>query len=173
MKGFTENIDNVHLKIPEESHGGERKISQTFDGATVFLTGVTGFLGKLFMEKLLRTSPNLRMIYILVRPKRGKDEERRFKEIFEGPVRFFLFPILVVFDFQGDFYGRKSCLLQYILIESLMNSFNNELFAIKLINDEDFKVRTQKTCVTFTIFDRIHRKIFHFQINLLHYFSQN
>lgn len=85
-------MEEVYSKILEKEvdcNENESKISQTFAGATVSLTGATGFIGKLFMEKLLRSCPKLKMIYIVVRPKKGKDSEQRFKEIFDGPVSFF------------------------------------------------------------------------------------
>ncbi|ELU05462.1 hypothetical protein CAPTEDRAFT_119999, partial [Capitella teleta] len=42
----------------------------------VFLTGASGFLGKQILEKLLR-SCNVRHVYVLVRPKRGRSSEER------------------------------------------------------------------------------------------------
>ncbi|KAH8369008.1 hypothetical protein KR200_007058 [Drosophila serrata] len=51
-------------------------IQKCFKGKTVFLTGATGFLGKVVIEKLLRTT-EVRRVYILIRPKRGvKIQER-------------------------------------------------------------------------------------------------
>lgn len=54
--------------------------------STIFLTGGTGYLGKMILEKLLRECYDLKMIYVLVRPKKGKDVQTRFEEIFDGPV---------------------------------------------------------------------------------------
>ncbi|XP_039492060.1 fatty acyl-CoA reductase wat [Drosophila santomea] len=42
----------------------------------VFLTGATGFLGKVIIEKLLRTT-EVKRIYSMIRPKRGKDIQER------------------------------------------------------------------------------------------------
>ncbi|KAH8247919.1 hypothetical protein KR038_011997, partial [Drosophila bunnanda] len=54
----------------------DTEIQKCFRGKTVFLTGATGFLGKVFIEKLLRTT-EVKRVYILVRPKRGvKIQER-------------------------------------------------------------------------------------------------
>ncbi|XP_044764594.1 uncharacterized protein LOC123321154 [Coccinella septempunctata] len=60
------------------------KIAAGFEDTTVFLTGGTGFIGKLFLEKLLRMSKTVKVL-ILVRPKKGKDTLTRFQEIFDGP----------------------------------------------------------------------------------------
>jgi fatty acyl-CoA reductase len=49
----------------------------------VFLTGATGFMGKVLMEKLLRSCPSLSCIFILVRPKKGKDPSARVQELLE------------------------------------------------------------------------------------------
>lgn len=62
------------------------EIKDFYTGATVFLTGSTGFLGKLVLEKLLRTCNGIKKIYILLRPKKNKDVEKRFDEIFETVV---------------------------------------------------------------------------------------
>ncbi|KAK9872040.1 hypothetical protein WA026_015290 [Henosepilachna vigintioctopunctata] len=70
--------DMVHVET-------ESKIAAMFENATILLTGGTGYIGKMFLEKLLRSCPKLRMVYLLLRPKKGKDVEKRFQEIFDGP----------------------------------------------------------------------------------------
>jgi FlaA1/EpsC-like NDP-sugar epimerase len=50
-------------------------IEKFFANKTVFVTGVTGFLGKVLVEKLLRSCGSIRCVYVLVRTKRdGKVE---------------------------------------------------------------------------------------------------
>ncbi|XP_021941668.1 fatty acyl-CoA reductase wat-like, partial [Zootermopsis nevadensis] len=61
-------------------------VQQLFHGAGVFVTGGTGFLGTALLEKLLRSCPGVRTIFILVRPKKGKTQEERFSGLFEAPV---------------------------------------------------------------------------------------
>ncbi|KAB7507713.1 putative fatty acyl-CoA reductase [Armadillidium nasatum] len=56
-------------------------ISKWFLGKSVFITGGTGFMGKVLIEKLLRTC-SVRRIYVLVRPKRGVDAKQRIEDIF-------------------------------------------------------------------------------------------
>ncbi|KAK4878118.1 hypothetical protein RN001_010624 [Aquatica leii] len=53
-----------------------------FAGKTVFVTGGTGFLGKVLIEKLLRSCYDLKKIYVLVREKKGKSCEKRLEEFF-------------------------------------------------------------------------------------------
>ncbi|KAL1454361.1 hypothetical protein WDU94_010630 [Cyamophila willieti] len=58
-------------------------MQEFYRGKTVFLTGGTGFMGKTLMEKLLRSCPHIKHIYLLVRPKRGKDIQERVEDIFK------------------------------------------------------------------------------------------
>ena len=46
----------------------EGKVSKFYENKTVFITGATGFMGKVLVEKLLR-STKVRKIYLLIRPK--------------------------------------------------------------------------------------------------------
>jgi hypothetical protein len=52
---------------------GSIGIAQAFDGATVLLTGATGFVGSVVLERLLRTT-NVERVYVLCRAKRGTGE---------------------------------------------------------------------------------------------------
>lgn len=61
-------------------------IQKFYAGASVFITGGTGFLGKLLIEKLLRSCPELSTIYVLVRGKKGKEAHQRVEELFEDAV---------------------------------------------------------------------------------------
>ncbi|XP_048222841.1 fatty acyl-CoA reductase 2 [Perognathus longimembris pacificus] len=56
-------------------------IAEFYSNKSILLTGATGFLGKVLMEKLLRTSPDLKAIYILVRPKAGQSLQQRTFQI--------------------------------------------------------------------------------------------
>ncbi|XP_026322638.1 fatty acyl-CoA reductase wat-like [Hyposmocoma kahamanoa] len=62
------------------------EIQQFFNRKNVLITGATGFLGKILVEKLLRSCPTVENLYLLVRQKRGKDIYTRVEEIFEDPV---------------------------------------------------------------------------------------
>ncbi|XP_014480912.1 PREDICTED: putative fatty acyl-CoA reductase CG5065 [Dinoponera quadriceps] len=60
---------------------------QTFyAGQSIFITGGTGFLGKILIEKLLRSCPDISKIYLLIRSKKGKNIVTRLNEIFEYPI---------------------------------------------------------------------------------------
>ncbi|XP_063696526.1 putative fatty acyl-CoA reductase CG5065 [Culicoides brevitarsis] len=48
-----------------------------YRGANILITGSTGFLGLVLVEKLLSSCPDLNKIYAIVRPKRGKSVQER------------------------------------------------------------------------------------------------
>lgn len=52
----------------------------------IFITGATGFLGKVLLEKLLRSCPDIKGLYLLIRPKKGKEIQERLEEIFDSKV---------------------------------------------------------------------------------------
>lgn len=63
-------------------------IPNFYAGKNIFITGASGFLGKVLIEKLLRSCPKIGNIYVLIRPKRNElpaDRLRNIlnKEIFE------------------------------------------------------------------------------------------
>ncbi|XP_015602057.1 putative fatty acyl-CoA reductase CG5065 [Cephus cinctus] len=62
------------------------RVAEAFKGREILLTGGTGFLGKVMVERFLRTMPDVGKIYILVRPKKGKDPKYRLEEIFNSPL---------------------------------------------------------------------------------------
>jgi fatty acyl-CoA reductase len=58
-------------------------IREFYKGKSILLTGATGFVGKVILEKFFRSLPEIKTIYILVRPKRGVQiMDRVMKEIF-------------------------------------------------------------------------------------------
>ncbi|CAI6352248.1 unnamed protein product [Macrosiphum euphorbiae] len=65
---------------------GLSEIQSFYNGKTVFLTGATGFVGNLILEKLIRTCSGVKRIYVLIREKKGKTTEERFKQLFNDPV---------------------------------------------------------------------------------------
>lgn len=65
---------------------GKSEIVEFFDHANVLITGGTGFLGKLLVEKILRSCPNISTLYLIVRPKKGKNPADRLKENFDDTV---------------------------------------------------------------------------------------
>lgn len=60
---------------------GISEVTEWYRNKTIFITGGTGFMGKVLVEKLLRSCP-VRRIYLLMRPKRGVDVDQRLDDMF-------------------------------------------------------------------------------------------
>lgn len=61
-------------------------IQQFYARTHVFVTGGTGFLGKILIEKLLRSCPELDTIYLLIREKKGKTMEERLDHLLDNVI---------------------------------------------------------------------------------------
>lgn len=70
--------DNMESDLPS--------VAEYYSGKSVFITGGTGFIGKVLIEKLLRSCPNCYKVYLLVRPKRSQDIDQRIEELAKSPI---------------------------------------------------------------------------------------
>ena len=66
------------------------EIVKYYTDKSIFITGATGFLGKVLIEKLLRSCPDVKKMYVLVRHKKGNTPQQRINEILNCPVEFYL-----------------------------------------------------------------------------------
>ncbi|BES97030.1 Male sterility protein [Nesidiocoris tenuis] len=57
-----------------------------YDGKSILITGGTGFMGKVLLEKLLRSCPGIKNIYIMCRSKRAKCPTTRIQEMTKLPL---------------------------------------------------------------------------------------
>lgn len=53
-------------------------VAKAYADQSALVTGATGFVGKVLVEKLLRDCPDIKKIYILLRAKKGDNLEKRF-----------------------------------------------------------------------------------------------
>lgn len=89
-------------------------IQKFYDGESVFLTSGTGFIEKLWIEKLLRGCPGIRCIYVLIFikkkkktsfnewKKKGKNVLRYMEELMEDSVSCLLFLYFLWFSFNYE-----------------------------------------------------------------------
>ncbi|KAL0103276.1 hypothetical protein PUN28_017516 [Cardiocondyla obscurior] len=61
-------------------------IPEFYAGQSIFLTGATGFLGKVLIEKVLRSCPDVGEIFLLIRPKKGMSIDDRLKNMLKLPL---------------------------------------------------------------------------------------
>jgi len=61
-------------------------IAEFYQDKSIFITGATGFMGKVLVEKLLRSCPGIDSVYLLLRPSKGKDIACRLEELINNEV---------------------------------------------------------------------------------------
>ncbi|KAJ8956340.1 hypothetical protein NQ318_015078, partial [Aromia moschata] len=81
-------VDPVEAQTPADRKAVQcpTPVQEFYDGANVFITGSTGFLGKILVEKLLRSCPGISTVYLLVRNKKGKNLHTRIDEVFDDVI---------------------------------------------------------------------------------------
>ncbi|KAG5327386.1 FACR1 reductase, partial [Pseudoatta argentina] len=63
-----------------------KTIPAFYAGQSIFLTGATGFLGKMFIEKILRSCPDVREIFLLIRSKKELTVNERLEKLLKLPL---------------------------------------------------------------------------------------
>lgn len=84
LKNEEENLESLFAK--EDRLDDLPEIPKFYADQEIFITGGSGFMGKVLIEKLLRSCPDLKTIYVLLRPKKGKSVEERLKVIVDLPL---------------------------------------------------------------------------------------
>ncbi|CAH0714675.1 unnamed protein product, partial [Brenthis ino] len=64
----------------------DRSIADFYDGQSIFITGGTGFLGKVLVEKLLYSFSGISKIYLLMRQKCDADIHKSLQDMLEKPL---------------------------------------------------------------------------------------
>jgi long-chain acyl-CoA synthetase len=91
--------NHLPLVVFGKNSGPERlSVRQALRGKSILLIGVTGFIGKVWLEHLLRSVPDVEKIYLLIRRQRSASAQRRFEKIVEESP---------VFDPLEELYGDR------------------------------------------------------------------
>jgi fatty acyl-CoA reductase len=105
MVKFEENFLNFKPPVlPEELKHIPDRVGETFVGKTLFITGGSGFLGKVLVEKLLRKCPGIERIYLLLRPKKGSHPKQRLETIFSSVVSLLYHYLIFNQIFRNHYY---------------------------------------------------------------------
>lgn len=72
------------LQMEDEENHKSTPIKDFYRDKTIFVTGGTGGIGQLLVQKLLRI--NVKCIYVLARAKRSKTPLERIIELYTEPV---------------------------------------------------------------------------------------
>lgn len=118
-----EDVSNIEENVDIDLSSSE--IIKFYEGATIFITGGTGFLGNLILEKILRICPNISRIYLLVRPKRGLTAQERFEKIFGDVVSFNYFILLsesIKNTFKNLAFRKNACKESKLSRKSFINN---------------------------------------------------
>ena len=76
-------------------------IEEFFADKVVFITGGTGFLGKVLLEKLLRSCSRVQKIYLLIRSRPDATPQQRIDSIMQTKVsHLFSNNLVVMFSFS-------------------------------------------------------------------------
>lgn len=59
-------------------------VSEFYAGKCVLITGATGFMGKVLVEKLLRSCPEVKALYLLIRTKQGQSSQQRIHTMLQS-----------------------------------------------------------------------------------------
>ena len=90
FSNFSKLCNNTKTQAPRKmtamACGEYTSVKDFYRDRSIFITGGTGFMGKVLVEKLLRSCPGIKNIYLLMRPKKGQNVQQRLQELLNAPV---------------------------------------------------------------------------------------
>ncbi|XP_061767965.1 fatty acyl-CoA reductase 1 isoform X2 [Nerophis ophidion] len=74
-------VQEAQTRPSDPCSGAMASVAEYYAGKNVLITGATGFMGKVLVEKLLRSCPKVRALFLLVRPKAGQSMQQRVDDM--------------------------------------------------------------------------------------------
>lgn len=62
------------------------RVKDVYEGSSILITGGTGFLGKVMIEKILWAIERIERIYLMIRTRKGKDAQERLEGLISDPL---------------------------------------------------------------------------------------
>ncbi|XP_042149474.1 putative fatty acyl-CoA reductase CG5065 [Ixodes scapularis] len=81
---YVNNVRLIHFVCWMAGEFKYSEVQSFYQDEVIFITGATGFLGKALLEKLLRSCPGIRRIYILIRPKKNASPTGRLEVLLKS-----------------------------------------------------------------------------------------
>lgn len=76
------DINDLQIMEDIEFWAKKSEISKFYKDKHILITGATGFMGIILVEKLLRACPDLSTMYLLLRPKKEENIHERMIKFF-------------------------------------------------------------------------------------------
>ncbi|XP_045534533.1 putative fatty acyl-CoA reductase CG5065 [Papilio machaon] len=72
--------------LPEHSKNSYQPVADFYAGKSVLITGGAGFLGKVFIERLLFNCSEIDKIFVILREKKGVNVKQRLRDVLDNPL---------------------------------------------------------------------------------------
>lgn len=89
MASVEENLENKLNEKDKEKFKNIKSVEEFFANSVILITGGTGFVGKVLLEKLLRCCPRISTVYLLIRSSKRETIEQKFHKFLKNPVSIF------------------------------------------------------------------------------------
>ncbi|CAG9794393.1 unnamed protein product [Diatraea saccharalis] len=119
-------------------------VKEYYAGKSIFITGSTGFMGKVLVEKILRCCPDVKNLYLLMRAKKGHGSKERIDEFLNCRI----------FDFIKNEQPEQLQKLQVVPGDILVEDMGMAMSDRAMLQNECQIVFHCAACVRFDMFIR-------------------
>ncbi|XP_063698101.1 fatty acyl-CoA reductase wat-like [Culicoides brevitarsis] len=113
----------------EDIEAASSPMKDFYRNKTIFMTGGTGFVGLIILEKLLRC--DVKEVFLFVRPKKGKTPEERVNAIFDEPIYVRLLK-------KRDYYMKKITVVEGNLVHPTLGI--DPLVKFRILQDTEIVI---------------------------------